>query len=240
MNQRHRDRRVNGHRHRDLDGALVTNTVQVQEVLVDAEAKIMLDFLVDNLDHVRTELPEADIDAACDALFPGASASICLAVPVERVAAACVILADFASHADETAAEHKAMTAAGDWVPCAPEACLRAANACRIALRLLESNHVRAMLLTLLDAIDCHRCAGDRMSANKLSVRQFEAMREVMRVRPAWYRARTSGERVTLAALWRGGVLERRARRGTSGASDAAHEYRPSASFLAALKDTPP
>lgn len=40
-----------------------------------------------------------------------------------------------------------------------------------------------------------------------------------------WYRARSNGERVTLASLWRSGALERRARRGKEGEPDAAHEY---------------
>lgn len=40
-----------------------------------------------------------------------------------------------------------------------------------------------------------------------------------------WYRAQGQGERVTLAALYRKGLLERRAWRGTEGAADAAHEY---------------
>lgn len=42
-----------------------------------------------------------------------------------------------------------------------------------------------------------------------------------------WYRAAGNGERVTLAALWRRGVLQRRAWRGVEGECDAAHEYRP-------------
>ncbi len=42
-----------------------------------------------------------------------------------------------------------------------------------------------------------------------------------------WYRAATNGERVTLASLYRAGVLERRAWRGKEGEADAAHEYRP-------------
>ncbi|HVI00895.1 MAG TPA: hypothetical protein VM869_19395 [Enhygromyxa sp.] len=43
-----------------------------------------------------------------------------------------------------------------------------------------------------------------------------------------WYRAESSGERVTLASLWRThGLLERRAWRGAEGEPDAAYEYRP-------------
>jgi hypothetical protein len=45
-------------------------------------------------------------------------------------------------------------------------------------------------------------------------------------LRGEWYRAVTSGERVTLASLFRCGVLERRAWRGVEGERDAAHEYR--------------
>lgn len=41
-----------------------------------------------------------------------------------------------------------------------------------------------------------------------------------------WYRAASSGERVTLASLYRVGALERRAWRGRG--ANAAHEYRPS------------
>lgn len=42
-----------------------------------------------------------------------------------------------------------------------------------------------------------------------------------------WYRAESSGERVTLASLWRHGSLERQAWRGVEGKADAAHEYKP-------------
>lgn len=45
-------------------------------------------------------------------------------------------------------------------------------------------------------------------------------------VRGYWYRAATSGERVTLASLYRAGALVRRAWRGNEGEADAAHEYR--------------
>jgi len=41
-----------------------------------------------------------------------------------------------------------------------------------------------------------------------------------------WFRARTSGERCTLASLFYRGFLERRAHRGVEGHADAAHEYR--------------
>lgn len=56
---------------------------------------------------------------------------------------------------------------------------------------------------------------------------QREVLAAVRAVSPAWFRARRSGERVTLANLWRHhGKLERRAWRGTEGASNAAYEYR--------------
>lgn len=43
-----------------------------------------------------------------------------------------------------------------------------------------------------------------------------------------WYRAASSGERVTLASLCRIGLAERRVWRGREGEPDAAHEYRAS------------
>jgi hypothetical protein len=45
-------------------------------------------------------------------------------------------------------------------------------------------------------------------------------------LRGLWYRASRSGERVTLASLYRAGVLTRRAWRGKDGEADAAYEYR--------------
>ena len=44
-------------------------------------------------------------------------------------------------------------------------------------------------------------------------------------LRGLWYRAASSGERVTLASLYRAGVLKRRAWRGHEGEADAAYEY---------------
>jgi len=44
-------------------------------------------------------------------------------------------------------------------------------------------------------------------------------------LRSLWYRAARSGERVTLASLYRAGVLKRRAWRGNEGEADAAYEY---------------
>ena len=45
-------------------------------------------------------------------------------------------------------------------------------------------------------------------------------------LRGLWYRAATCGQRVTLASLFRAGVLTRRAWRGNEGAPYAAYEYR--------------
>jgi hypothetical protein len=57
---------------------------------------------------------------------------------------------------------------------------------------------------------------------------QVETMLRVREAHRAgkWYRARSSGERVTLASLFRRGILERQAWRGNEGEADAAHEYR--------------
>lgn len=46
------------------------------------------------------------------------------------------------------------------------------------------------------------------------------------RLRGLWYRAARSGEHVTLASLYRAGMLKRRAWRGNEGEADAAYEYR--------------
>jgi hypothetical protein len=45
-------------------------------------------------------------------------------------------------------------------------------------------------------------------------------------LRGRWYRADGSGQRVTLASLYRAGALKRRAWRGNEGEADAAYEYR--------------
>jgi hypothetical protein len=45
-------------------------------------------------------------------------------------------------------------------------------------------------------------------------------------VKGQWYRACSSGERVTLASLFRAGVLERRVWRTGKNSADNAHEYR--------------
>lgn len=54
--------------------------------------------------------------------------------------------------------------------------------------------------------------------------------------RDLWYRAASSGQRVTLASLYRAGVLTRRARRGKEGEADAAYEYRLSTTADHALR----
>lgn len=50
-----------------------------------------------------------------------------------------------------------------------------------------------------------------------------------------WYRAASSGERVTLASLYYRGLIIRRAWRGVEGQRDAAHEYRAAEPVLAAI-----
>ena len=57
-------------------------------------------------------------------------------------------------------------------------------------------------------------------------------------LRSLWYRAASSGERVTLASLYRHGVLKRRAGRGNEGEADAAYEYRLTTMADAALRET--
>lgn len=72
--------------------------------------------------------------------------------------------------------------------------------------------------------------------AVKISARQRAVTSAVAQAMPGWFRARSNGERVTLASLWRAGVLERRAWRGIEGEADAAHEYRLAKRFIAAIK----
>ena len=59
-------------------------------------------------------------------------------------------------------------------------------------------------------------------------------------LRGLWYRASRSGERVTLASLYRAGVLKRRAWRGNEGEADAAHEYQLTPEAEQALRQTLP
>jgi hypothetical protein len=55
----------------------------------------------------------------------------------------------------------------------------------------------------------------------------------------AWYRAQSSGERVTLASLYRAGVLQRRAWSGKEGEASAAHEYKLSDTVVESVKGGP-
>ncbi len=57
-------------------------------------------------------------------------------------------------------------------------------------------------------------------------------------LRGLWYRAAGNGQRVTLASLYRAGVLTRRARRGNAGEPDAAYEYRMTAEAEQILRQT--
>lgn len=70
-----------------------------------------------------------------------------------------------------------------------------------------------------------------------LSKLQVEVMMAATKAYPAWFRARSSGERVTLASLWRAGFLERRAWRGKEGSANAANEYRPVADFIRQVRE---
>lgn len=54
-----------------------------------------------------------------------------------------------------------------------------------------------------------------------------------------WYRATNSGERVSLASLYRRSLAKRRAWRGQEGASDAAYEYQLEASVVEVLQASP-
>jgi hypothetical protein len=59
-----------------------------------------------------------------------------------------------------------------------------------------------------------------------ITSRQREVALAVGRANPNWYRAAHPGQRVTLANLFRAGVLARRAWRGVDGDANAAYEYR--------------
>ncbi len=54
--------------------------------------------------------------------------------------------------------------------------------------------------------------------------------------RSGWYRASRSGERVTLASLYRGGWLERHVWRAGKSTADNAHEYRLGHDVLVAMQ----
>jgi hypothetical protein len=74
--------------------------------------------------------------------------------------------------------------------------------------------------------------------SNKLTDNQKIVLVLVHRVtvRGGWYRATTSGERVTLASLHSHGLLVRRARRGHEGDANAAYEYQSSPIVQQAFK----
>jgi hypothetical protein len=76
------------------------------------------------------------------------------------------------------------------------------------------------------------------MSAAELSQCQRLTLAWVACERTAgrWARARRPGERVTLASLYRLGLLERRAWRGVEGDAGAAHEYNFAAVVLEAFE----
>jgi hypothetical protein len=57
--------------------------------------------------------------------------------------------------------------------------------------------------------------------------RQRAVLRRLLEAWPAWSRAESNGERVTLASLYRKGWLERRVWREGRSSADNAHEYRP-------------
>lgn len=63
------------------------------------------------------------------------------------------------------------------------------------------------------------------MKLTKLQ-REVLAHVSVATVRGQWYRAASSGQRVTLASLFYKRILQRRAWRGLEGEADAAHEYK--------------
>jgi hypothetical protein len=75
------------------------------------------------------------------------------------------------------------------------------------------------------------------MKRAALTELQRAAMRRAVEAARAggWIIASGSGDRVTLASLFRRGLLMRRARRGVEGEPDAAYEYRPSTMVEARL-----
>lgn len=68
--------------------------------------------------------------------------------------------------------------------------------------------------------------------ARKMSACQIQSMMAACVVYPRWFRARGRGERVTLASLYRGGLMERRVWRHGKNSADDAHEYRPTPKFV--------
>lgn len=79
------------------------------------------------------------------------------------------------------------------------------------------------------------------MSRAALTDLQREVFRKVIRAWKAggWYRAENSGERVTLASLYRNSLLDRRAHRGVEGEANAAYEYQPSQVVIDAWNEAP-
>ena len=53
-----------------------------------------------------------------------------------------------------------------------------------------------------------------------------------------WYRAASNGERVTLASLYRAGILIRRPHRGKDGEADAAYEYQLAPSVVETFRNS--
>jgi hypothetical protein len=72
-----------------------------------------------------------------------------------------------------------------------------------------------------------------------MTPRQKQVLATVVRttVSGHWYRAASSGERVTLASLYYRGLLVRQAWRGIEGQRDAAHEYKAGAHILKAVEE---
>lgn len=68
----------------------------------------------------------------------------------------------------------------------------------------------------------------------RLTTQQRHVLARVI-LADGWVRAASSGERVTLASLWRRGLLDRRTRDGRDSGANAAHEYQAAARVLDAL-----
>lgn len=72
------------------------------------------------------------------------------------------------------------------------------------------------------------------MTLSALQTEVVRKVRDVSRKSGAWFRAEHPGQRVTLASLWRKGVLVRRAWRKGKSPADDANEYRLSLSWAEA------
>lgn len=68
---------------------------------------------------------------------------------------------------------------------------------------------------------------------------QKAVLYRTIRAGEEYTRAASSGERVTLASLYRYGLLERKAWRGKEGGASAAYEYRVTAEVIALWEQTP-